>query len=78
VQILVACSAQTVENAVNSVAADDLYILPLHYQGKDCYRVGWGVYSTEAEADAGASGIPAYFHQGGARAKVVKIAEILR
>lgn len=77
VQILVACSTDTLQKAVSAVPADDLYVLPVHYRGKDCYRVGWGLYESEAKANAGARAVPDYFRQGGARPKVVPLAELL-
>jgi len=77
-QILVACSADTLEKANVATAADDLFIVPVHYKGKDCYRVGWGVYDTEAKANAGARSVPAYFKEGGAKPKVVTITEITK
>jgi len=78
VQILLACSTDTLRKAVSAVQADDLYVLPVHYKGKDCYRLGWGFYESEAKANAGARGVPDYFRQGGARPKVVPLAELLR
>jgi hypothetical protein len=78
VQILLACSTDTIQKALANVQAEELYILPVHYRGKDCYRLAWGVYESEAKASAGARGVPEYFRQGGAKPKVVTIAEILR
>ncbi len=78
IQILVACSTETVQKAVSAVTGDDLYVLPVHYKGRDCYRLGWGLYDSEAKANAGLRGVPGYFKQGGARPKVVSVAELLR
>ena len=78
VQILVACSTDTLQKAASAVPADDLYVLPVHYKGKDCYRLGWGLYESEARANAGARSVPDYFRHGGARPKVVAVAELLR
>lgn len=78
VQILVACSTETLQKAASAVPADDLYVLPVHYKGKDCYRLGWGLYESEAKANAGARSVPDYFRHGGARPKVVAVAELLR
>lgn len=58
--------------------ADDLYVLPVHYKGKDCYRLGWGLYESEAKANAGARSLPDYFRHGGARPKVLPVAELVR
>ena len=78
VQILLACSTETIQKAVGNVPGDELFILPIHYKGKDCYRLGWGLYDSEAKAGAGVHGVPEYFRQGGAKPKVVTVAEILR
>ncbi len=77
-QVLVACSAETLAKANVATAADDLFIVPVQYKGKDCYRVGWGVYDSEAKANAAARNVPAYFREGGARPKVVTITEITK
>lgn len=78
VQILLACSTETIEKALAAVPADDLYILPVHYRGKDCYRMGWGVFDSEAKAGAGSRAVPEYFRQGGAKPKVVSVSELLK
>ena len=78
VQLLVACSDETVQKAAAAVPAEELFILPVHYKGKDCYRIGWGVYDSESKAANGAKTVPAYFRDGGAKPKVVPLAEILR
>jgi hypothetical protein len=78
VQILLACSTDTLQKAVDAVQASEFYVLPVHYKGKDCYRVGWGLYESEAKATAGVRGVPQYFRQGGARPKVVSLSEMLQ
>jgi hypothetical protein len=77
VQILVACSTETLQKAVNAVQAGELYVLPVNYRGKDCYRIGWGLYESEAKATSGARAVPDYFRQGGARPKVMPVSELL-
>jgi hypothetical protein len=62
---------------VNAVQAGELYVLPVHYKGKDCYRIGWGLYESEAKASTGARSVPDYFRQGGARPKVMPLSELL-
>lgn len=77
-QILLACSTDTLQKAVNAVhSAGELFVLPVHYKGKECYRIGWGLYESEDKASAGARGVPDYFRQGGARPKVVPLSELL-
>ncbi len=38
VQLLVACSGETVQKALDNVPSAELFILPVNYQGKSCYR----------------------------------------
>jgi hypothetical protein len=77
VQILVACSDDTVRKALENVQAQELYILPVNYRGRNCYRVLWGLYETAARADSATRAVPEYFRQGGARPKVVTTASVL-
>jgi hypothetical protein len=78
IQLLVACSADTVQKALDKVAADDLYILPVSYKGKSCHRICWGLYDTETGADAATRSLPDYFRQNGATPKVVRTTTLLR
>jgi hypothetical protein len=77
IQILVACSDETVGKAVASGPAAELYILPVHYKGKSCYRLCWGVYDNEGRAQSAVGSVPEYFTQGGASPKVVRTSAIL-
>jgi hypothetical protein len=78
VQLLVACSTETVQKALDRVSADDLYILPVNYKGRSCHRICWGLYHDEAGADSVIPGLPEYFRQNGATPKVVKTTTLLR
>jgi hypothetical protein len=78
IQLLVACSNETVQKALEKIAADDLYILPVSYKGKSCNRICWGLYRDEAGADSAVSALPEYFRQNGATPKVVKTTTLLR
>jgi hypothetical protein len=44
------CDSYTVRQAIFSVPKTELIVLPL--PGAGCYRVGWGLYTSEAEARA--------------------------
>jgi septal ring-binding cell division protein DamX len=77
IQIMVACSDESVQKAVASGSAPELYILPVHYKGKSCYRLCWGVYDNEGRADSAARSVPEYFRRGGASPKVVRTSAIL-
>ena len=78
IQLLVACSTETVQKALDQVASDDLYILPVNYQGRSCNRICWGLYSDEAGADSALATLPEYFRQNGALPKVVQTTTLLR
>jgi septal ring-binding cell division protein DamX len=77
VQLLVACSAETIQKAVSNVTSQELFIVPVKYKGHDCYRVCWGMYETETRARSAAHGVPDYFRKGGARPKAVPASLIL-
>jgi septal ring-binding cell division protein DamX len=78
IQLLVACSNETVQKALERVTADDLYILPVSYKGKSCNRICFGLYADEARADSAIASLPEYFRQNGATPKVVKTTTLLR
>lgn len=75
-QVLTACSPDTVQKAVSAVAGDELFILPVSFKGRDCYRLCWGVYGSRAEAEAATAQVPAYFQQG-ARPRLQPLVELL-
>lgn len=76
-QLLTACSPETVQKAVGAAASAELFILPVALQGRSCYRVCWGLYDSRQAAEAGASTVPAYFRQGGARPRLSPLSELL-
>jgi hypothetical protein len=63
-QLLTACSPETIGKAVQAVTSEELFILPVAFQGRACYRLCWGVYDTRAAAEAGRASVPEYFRQG--------------
>jgi hypothetical protein len=77
IQILVACSTETIQKANESAGAQELYILPVNFKGRSCYRLCWGFYETEEEAAAALRALPEYFRKGGATPRVVPVAGIL-
>ncbi len=77
VQLLVACSEETIQKAVAAVPADELFILPVNYKGRSCYRVCWGLYASEEQAATAGRSLPEYFRRGGATPKVSPIASLL-
>ena len=63
-QLLTACAPDTIAKAVQAVTADELFILPVTFQGRSCYRLCWGVYDNRPAADAARASVPDYFRQG--------------
>lgn len=74
-QVLVACSKETVTKAAAAISSEDLFVVPVRYQKKDCFRVLWGL--ADAEAQAVATEIPGYFKTGGAAPKAVTLRSAL-
>jgi hypothetical protein len=77
VQVLVACSGDTVQKALDNVSSSELFILPVNYRGKACYRICWGLYDSQDRATAALLSLPEYFRQGGASPKVSPAAALL-
>lgn len=77
IQLLIACSSETVQKAVDSGSASDLVILPVDFKGRDCYRLVWGVYPSATRATAALSTVPEYFRNGGAAPKVLGVSEVI-
>ena len=77
VQLLVACSDETVQKAVANASGPHLLILPVTYKGKSCYRLCWGLFENEGRASSALDSVPAYFREGGARPKVSPTSALL-
>lgn len=77
IQLLVACSNETVGKAVEAAGGPELFIVPTSYRGRDCLRLCWGIYDDEARARSALRSMPDYFVRGGARPRVVAASEIL-
>jgi septal ring-binding cell division protein DamX len=76
-QLLTACAPETIAKAVEAVRADDLFILPVTFQGRSCYRLCWGVYDSRAAAEAARASVPGYFRQSGASPRLSPLHELL-
>ncbi len=77
IQALVACAPETVHKAVQAVADDQLFVLPVNYKGRDCHRICWGVFDDRAAAEAAARSFPAYFRQNGISPRIQPLADLL-
>ena len=76
-QLLTACSTDTIAKAVQAVPGDELFILPVIFQGRSCYRLCWGVYDTRPAAEAGRNSVPPYFRQSGTTPRLSPLNELL-
>ena len=76
-ELFIACAPETIAKAVEAGAADELFILPVKYQGRSCYRLCWGVYDNRTAAEAARGSVPAYFRQGGASPRLFPLAKLL-
>ncbi len=77
IQVLVACSAETVQKAATNAGGAELFIVPVNFKGRDCYRLCWGLYPSQGAAESALRTLPAYFREGGAKPRVVTSREIL-
>lgn len=78
VQLLVACSAQTVEKAVQNDPSTELFILPATIGGKPCHRLMRGFFKTNDEATQAVAALPAYYVAEGAKPRAVPVKSVLR
>jgi septal ring-binding cell division protein DamX len=77
IQLLVACSDETVGKALAAVPDPDLYILPVNYKGRPCFRVCWGLYDSEQRAESATRAVPDYFRNSGTTPRVVPTSGLL-
>jgi hypothetical protein len=77
VQILVACTGETIQKALDNDPSQELYIVPVTLKGHSCYRLCWGIYDSTPLAEDAQRRLPDYFRQGGALPRVVPVAAIL-
>lgn len=79
IQLLVACSPETAIKAAGQTPSADLFVVPLRFQGRDCYRVLYGRYASEPEArEALERSVPAYFKQTPSRPRIESLATVAR
>jgi hypothetical protein len=49
----------------------------VNFKGRECYRLGWGLYPSQALAAAAVRNVPEYFRSGGAAPRVLAVSEAL-
>lgn len=60
-QLLYACSQETVTRAFGAVGDEKLFLVPAANSKKSCYRLMWGQYPSHDGAVSAASSVPDYF-----------------
>jgi len=75
IQLLTACQDDTVRRAVQSSRGSaDLFILSTRLEGRDCYRVFWGKYSTATRArEALRRDVPSSFLQERSQPRITRL-----
>ena len=63
--------------AVGAVPGNNLFILPVDYQGRSCHRICWGVYADRAAAEAAARSFPDYFRQNRISPRIQPLVDLL-
>ena len=78
VQLLVACSPQTVEKAIQNDPSPELFVLPTTIAGKSCHRLMRGFFKTNDEAAQAVAALPRYYVAEGAKPKAIPLQTVLR
>ena len=78
IQILVACSAQTIQKAMQNDPSADLFILSATFANKPCHRLMRGFFKTSGEAAQAVSSLPPYYTAEGAKPRAVPLKSILK
>jgi len=75
IQLLTACQDETIRRAVQGArGAADLFILSTRLEGRDCYRVYWGRYSSAARArEALRRDVPTSFLQERSQPRITRL-----
>lgn len=79
IQLEIACQDSTVLEALNLFTKKDpLYVVPLSFHGKPCYRVLYGIYDNQDQAQGKLPGMPSEFTQQPSPPKVIPISKALQ
>jgi len=77
IQVLAACSPDTIRKAAQNVSGNEIFILPVTLNGRACFRVCWGVFDGREAAQAGVDTLPDYFRQSGISPRISPLLELL-
>jgi hypothetical protein len=75
-QVMIACQEVTLRNARARSGDGPLFFLPYAYQGRNCFRVCWGVYPDATAAAAAISSVPGTLLGPGGRPVPVPLARL--
>ena len=77
IQVLAACSPDTIRKAAQNVSGNEIFILPVTLNGRACFRLCWGVFDGREAAQAGVGTLPDYFRQSGISPRISPLVELL-
>ncbi|MBN2369687.1 MAG: DUF4388 domain-containing protein [Vicinamibacteria bacterium] len=77
IQLLVACSDETIHKALQAVGPDRLILVPVRFKGRDCHRMCWGLYADTQSAESARRSVPEYFIRGGVTPRVMRVGDVL-
>jgi hypothetical protein len=76
-QIAIACQEETIRRAAEKTRGSTrFFTVPFDLGGRPCYRLCWGGYRSEPEAQAAKAGVPEFFLAEGGRPMVVSLGKL--
>jgi hypothetical protein len=79
IQVEIACQAKTVMEALSLFGASSpVYVVPLNFKGQSCYRVLYGTYKSQAQAENDRASLPQEFLQQPSPPKVIPVWKALQ
>lgn len=76
-QIAIACQEESVKKAARRTRGSlDFFIVPFSLEGRSCYRLCWGAYASQEEAQAGKASVPGFFLDEGGKPVVVSLGKL--
>lgn len=62
IDVEIACQPETIQKGFAASQGNSAYmVVPYNFRGRNCYRVLWGTYATQKEAESALQKIPAHF-----------------
>ncbi|HPR63787.1 MAG TPA: hypothetical protein PK014_06155 [Thermoanaerobaculia bacterium] len=78
IQLMIAC----VEDSIREAEATDpenshVWYVPYDFKGRDCFKVFWGTYNSQSQAESSRNTVPAIFRRGSTYPPVVPVSQAL-